>query len=67
MNRSSPDLEDAINTWGAYFLFGSVCAVGTVFVVFVVPETRGKTTDELRTLFDKNAIAKKVDAERESA
>jgi len=60
VTKFQTDLEDAINTWGSYFLFGSICAVGTVFVVLFVPETKGKTSEEIRQLFDKNAKVPEV-------
>ncbi len=39
--------------YGVYFLYASVCGVGLFFVIFVVPETKGKTPDDLRMLFKK--------------
>ena len=36
---------------GLYFLFGSFCALGVVFVIFVCPETKGKTPDDMKKYF----------------
>ena len=46
-----PDLEALIDAEGAYFLFSAVCFFGTFFVVFFVPETKGKSQEELRAYF----------------
>ncbi len=47
------DMEEAMHTYGVYFFYGSVCFVGIFFVALIVPETKGKTPDDLRRLFDK--------------
>ena len=46
-----PPLGDAINPSSCYFIFAGIALAGTIFVVLVVPETKGKTEDELRQLF----------------
>jgi hypothetical protein len=37
---------------GTFFLYAGVCVIGTIFTVFFVPETRGKSIDEIQTFFE---------------
>ena len=45
------DLEGAIGTYGAYFMFSVVCFLATFFVYFLVPETKGRSADDMRSYF----------------
>ncbi len=47
------NLEDAINTSGAYWLYGSICALAVIFIFLVIPETRGKTPEQMKAHFAK--------------
>jgi hypothetical protein len=38
---------------GTFFLYAAICLTGTVFTFFFVPETRGKSFDEIQKFFDK--------------
>jgi len=40
-------LVSAITVSGAFWLYGAICAVAFLFVLFVVPETKGKTLEEI--------------------
>ena len=51
VSKFSTDVEKAINVSGLYFLFGVVCGVGTIFVLLIVPETKGKTPDDMKKYF----------------
>jgi sugar porter (SP) family MFS transporter len=42
-----PLLNAALGPAGTFFLYASVCAAGYVFVFLVVPETKGKTLEEI--------------------
>ncbi|KAG7170314.1 Facilitated trehalose transporter Tret1-like 11, partial [Homarus americanus] len=44
-------LQDAIYTYGAYWFFGSICAVNFIFCLLCVPETKGKTLQETTAHF----------------
>ena len=46
---------DALKKWltdaGAFWLFAGCCLLGSVFCFFAVPETKGKTPDEIQAFF----------------
>jgi len=46
-----PQLGEAINPSNTYIIFAVICAIGTAFVIFIVPETKGKSESEIRELF----------------
>ncbi|KAJ8681662.1 hypothetical protein QAD02_017454 [Eretmocerus hayati] len=41
-------LEEATNTQTCFWLFSGICALGTVFVFIMVPETKGKSLEEIQ-------------------
>ncbi len=52
------DIKEGLNNSGYYFLFGSICLVGVIFILIFVPETKGKTNEDMRNYF-LNRIGKK--------
>jgi len=42
------DLVSAFSIQATFWIFAVISAIGTVFVFFVVPETKGKTLDEIQ-------------------
>lgn len=38
---------DAIGNHGAFWFFGCICVIGLVFVILCVPETQGKSLEEI--------------------
>jgi len=42
------DLANAFGTHTTFWIFAVISAIGTVFVFFLVPETKGKTLDEIQ-------------------
>ena len=36
---------------GSFAIFAGICALALVFVVFCVPETKGKTLEEIQAFF----------------
>ncbi|XP_038120020.1 facilitated trehalose transporter Tret1 isoform X1 [Culex quinquefasciatus] len=47
VTKTFADVIAAIGTHGAFWLFGSVCVVGLVFVIMYVPETQGKSLEDI--------------------
>eukprot|EP01137_Pigoraptor_chileana_P019244 Opistho-2@79997 len=41
----------ALTTHGAFWLYAGICAVGIVFVYVFVPETRGRSLEDIQVLF----------------
>lgn len=54
------NVEDAIGTSGAYFIYASVCFVATFFVLFIVPETKGRSPQDMKNLFDQEGEKQRV-------
>ncbi|KAF7810903.1 polyol transporter 5-like [Senna tora] len=46
-------LQKAITIGGAFFLFGSIATVGWIFFYVMLPETQGKTLEEMEGSFGK--------------
>lgn len=44
------DVSKEIGTDITFFFFMAICVVGTVFVFFIVPETKGKTFEEIQII-----------------
>ncbi|CAL8101448.1 unnamed protein product [Orchesella dallaii] len=44
-------IVDAIQGYGAFWIFSGICALGAAFAAFVLPETKGKTVEEIMRLF----------------
>jgi len=44
-------LELALQNFGAFWLFAGICLVGVIFVFFYVPETKGKSLEEIEAEF----------------
>lgn len=42
------DMVDAVQSYGTFWIFSFFCAIGIVFVYFLVPETKGKTLDQIQ-------------------
>lgn len=54
------NMVDAIGTGLTFGFFSVICALGTVFVVVMVPETKGKDIDEVQKML----LGEKVQKER---
>ena len=46
-----PIIGDSIGSAPCYFIFSGIALLGTIFIFFFVPETKGKTEDEIRKYF----------------
>lgn len=53
-----PDIQHAIGIHGMYFTFSIICGIASVFVLFLVPETRGKTPEDMKTYFQERTFAR---------
>ncbi|XXG89142.1 hypothetical protein AAC387_Pa12g1216 [Persea americana] len=60
-------LYKAITIGGAFYLFAGITMLSAVFYYFFLPETRGKTLEELETLFEKPKPHEDVDSEHKTA
>jgi len=45
------DLQLALGAHGVFWLFAAILVVSVVFVFFLVPETRGKTLEDIERLY----------------
>jgi len=59
MSKTFVDLIDAIHASGTFWLYGAVCLVGTLYTIFFVPETKGKTIEEIQQMFSPSPDEKK--------
>jgi len=48
-----PTIGDAIGASSCYFIFSAIALLGTIFIIIFVPETKGKTEDEIKLIFSK--------------
>lgn len=44
-------MQDTFQPYGTFWFFSAICFVSIVFVVFLMPETKGKTLEEIELLF----------------
>jgi predicted MFS family arabinose efflux permease len=42
-----PVLKDSLGVDGTFWLYAGICALGYVFIHFMLPETKGKTLEEI--------------------
>jgi SP family xylose:H+ symportor-like MFS transporter len=47
LTYSFPFINRVLGSAGAFFTYGAICAAGAVFVYFFVPETKGRTLEEI--------------------
>ena len=45
------NLERAITTAGTFWFYGCICAIGVLFGIFIMPETKGKTPEQIQAHF----------------
>ncbi len=53
VTKFNSDLEDSLHTYGTYFMYASICIVGAIVIQLFLPETKGKSPQELAQKFDK--------------
>jgi facilitated trehalose transporter len=47
------NLQSAIGDDGGYWFFAGICALGFFYIFFFIPETKGKTLEEIQLIFTK--------------
>jgi SP family xylose:H+ symportor-like MFS transporter len=47
LTYSFPFINSSLGSAGTFFIYGAICLAGAVFVFFLVPETKGRTLEEL--------------------
>ncbi|XP_034651607.1 facilitated trehalose transporter Tret1 isoform X1 [Drosophila subobscura] len=47
VTKTFQDMIDFMGAHGAFWLFGSICFIGLFFVILYVPETQGKTLEDI--------------------
>ncbi len=65
--KFGPDMEEAMGTYVLFYLFASISVAGTIAVYFLLPETKGKTVEEIRHLFVKEGEEKEKVKKRSSS
>lgn len=51
VTKTFVNIQEVLSSAGAFWMFGSFCMLGTLFGLFILPETKGKTTEEIQALF----------------
>ncbi|CAK9801244.1 Facilitated trehalose transporter Tret1-2 homolog [Anthophora plagiata] len=54
--KTYPDMEASMGRHGVFLFFTVVSFLGTLFVVFLLPETKGKTLREIEDMFSKKKV-----------
>lgn len=66
------DMQRSLTNAGTFWVFGSLCFIGILFGLLVLPETKGKTSEQIQALFgnsvngDKGNDSNKNDASNSS-
>lgn len=53
-----PDMKAALYAQGVFWFFGGFAFLSFLFTLFFVPETKGKTLEEIESYFSGNQVAK---------
>lgn len=49
------NLESALKASGSFWFYGAFCLLGFIFTLFIVPETKGKSSEEILHYFSGKA------------
>lgn len=44
-------METNLGHWGVFWIYAANCVLGTIFVYFILPETKGKSLAEIESHF----------------
>nr|XP_033328583.1 facilitated trehalose transporter Tret1-2 homolog [Megalopta genalis] len=64
ITKFSSDLENAFGRCTLYWMFGVFCVVSVVFTVVVLPETKGKSVQQIQSELDGSCTAQFVAGEK---
>jgi len=53
MGKFVTNIQAVINSSGMYFLNGGIDVLGLLFIMIIVPETKGKTPEEMKKYFQR--------------
>jgi len=59
MTKFFQDIINGVGYDGCYWLFAGFCALGFFYILFFVPETKGKTLDEIQEEFSDSYAERK--------
>lgn len=61
-----PDMLQSLSRYGLFFFYGGISVLGTIFVVFFLPETKGRDLQEIEEQFKrkKKRIIRDVEEEK---
>jgi len=51
VTKTFMDLQMSLGAHGAFWLFACICVASVFFIIFFVPETQGKTLEEIENMF----------------
>lgn len=49
------EYQKAVKPWGAFWSFSLICVLSMLFVIIFIPETRGKSLEDIENYFSKNS------------
>ena len=53
VTRTFSPLQDVLTPQGTYWFYGGLCLLAYIFVFLIVPETKGRTLEEIENYFEK--------------
>ena len=49
------EYQQALKSWGAFWSFSLVCALSVLYVMIFIPETKGKSLEDIENYFSKSS------------
>ncbi|KOC67291.1 Facilitated trehalose transporter Tret1-2 like protein [Habropoda laboriosa] len=62
--KTYPDMESSMGRHGVFIFFTVMSLLGTLFVAFLLPETKGKTLREIEDMFSKKKVVLDLQEEK---
>ncbi|TKY84705.1 hypothetical protein EX895_005785 [Sporisorium graminicola] len=56
-SRATSSMLVAFDRWGAFAFFAGICVLGLTFVFFCIPDTTGRSLEEIKDIFDTPAFS----------